>query len=399
MRIVVSGGGTAGHISPVLAVVGELQKLDKEIEILYIGSKDGLENKIIPQTGLKYVGISAGKFRRYHTATWLNIIDPTTLYKNTVDFFRFIRGYFEAKEIISEFDPDVVFAKGGYVSLPVGLAAHSLGYPLVIHESDSIMGLSNKILAKRADKVGISYPPRSYPDIDKEKLIYTGNPVRSDIYDGSKERAMETFSLHSSLPILFVIGGSQGSLVINQIVSESLPKLLAKYQIIHVSGERDYDWLGFQAGKLDAALAANYHLYNFLSGDLKDALAVADLVISRAGNNVIAELAALSKAAILIPLASSANGHQVSNAKILSRMGAAMLVLQDSLTARILERKIDYLFENPEERAGLANKLSKLSSPEAAGAVADIIIDLGTTFAAETKQEEESPEEPSKETE
>jgi len=373
----------------VLAVVGELQKLDSGIELLYIGSKEGLESKIIPQTGMKYVGISAGKFRRYHTATWLNIIDPTTLYKNLLDFFRFVRGYFEAKEIISEFDPDVVFAKGGYVSLPTGLAAHSLGYPLVVHESDSVMGLANRILAKRADKVCISYPPKSYPDVEKEKLVYTGNPVRSDIYDGDKERAKGEFNLSGELPVLLVIGGSQGSLVINQIVSESLAKLLTKYQIIHISGERDYDWLGFRASKLDPELGGRYHLYNFLSGDLKDALLVADLVISRAGNNVISELAALSKASILIPLASSANNHQVSNAKILSRMGATMLILQDSLSPTVLERKIDYLFDNPEERAGLAAKLTKLASPEAAGAVADIVYDLGKTFDEETKAEGE----------
>lgn len=357
-----------------------------------------MENNIIPQTGLKYVGISAGKFRRYHSSNWLNIIDPTTLYKNALDFFRFIRGYFEAKEIISEFDPDVVFAKGGYVSLPVGLAARSLGYPLVIHESDSVMGLSNRILAKRADKVCVSYPLKSYPDVEKNKLVYTGNPVRQDIYDGNKERAISEFNLDDKLPVLLVIGGSQGSLVINQIISQSLVNLLKKYQIIHVSGERDYDWLGFQANKLDSELTKNYHLYNFLSGNLKDALAAADLVISRAGNNVIAELAALSKAAILIPLASSANGHQVSNAKILSRMGAVMLVLQDSLSARSLERKIDYLFDNPEERNGLANKLSKFSSPEAAGGVADIVYSLGKSFAEETKTEEEDPEQASEET-
>lgn len=359
-----------------------------------------MESNIIPQTGLRYAGISVGKFRRYHKSTLMNVLDPTTLYKNTVDFFKFIRGYFEAKEIISEFDPDVVFSKGGYVSLPVGLAAHSLGYPLVIHESDSVMGLSNKILAKRADKVCISYPPKSYPDIEKEKLAYTGNPVRSDIYDGSKERAMTEFNLHDKLPVLMVVGGSQGALAINQVVSESLPKLLSKYQIIHVSGERDYDWLGFQASKLAPELATNYHLHNFLSGNLKDALAVADLVISRAGNNVIAEFAALSKPAILVPLSSSANGHQVSNAKILSRMGAAMLILQDALTPRVLERKIDYLFENPEELKGLSKKIAKLSSPEAAGMVADIVVAEGKLFEQETKTDEEgSPGAETEETE
>ncbi len=308
---------------------------------------------------------------------------------NIADLFRFVRGYFEAKEIIAEFDPDAVFCKGGFVSLPVGLAAHALGYPLVVHESDSIMGLSNRLLAKRADKVCISYPPKTFSDIDKEKLVYTGNPVRSDIYDGNADRARTNFKLSDKLPVLMVIGGSQGALIINQVISEALPKLLSKYQILHISGERDYDWLGFQATKLAPELSVNYHLHNFLSGDLKDAYAVADLVISRAGNNVIAELAALKKPVILVPISSSANGHQVSNAKILSRMGAAMLVLEENLSARVLERKIDYLFENKEELKGLADKLSKLSSPEAAGAVADIIYEQGQSFLEETKKAEE----------
>jgi UDP-N-acetylglucosamine--N-acetylmuramyl-(pentapeptide) pyrophosphoryl-undecaprenol N-acetylglucosamine transferase len=181
-------------------------------------------------------------------------------------------------------------------------------------------------------------------------------------------------------------------LVINQTIAESLKTLLPKYQILHVSGERDYDWLGFQASKLPEELASNYHLRNFLSGDLKDAYAVADLVISRAGNNVIAELAALSKPTILIPIEASANGHQVSNAKILSRMGAAILVLEENLSPRVLERKIGYLFENPEEMKGLADKISKLSSPEAAGAVADIIFEQAKNFIDETDAEEGSVE-------
>lgn len=393
MRIIVSGGGTGGHISPVLAVVTELTKLDKSVEILYVGSLDGQESKIIPQTGIKYVGIESGKFRRYHDNTFLNIIDPTTLFSNIGDMFRFVRGYFQAREIISEYDPDVVFAKGGYVSLPVGLAARSLHYPLVIHESDSIMGLANRLLAKRADKICVSYPVKSYPDIDREKLVYSGNPVREDIYGGKKENAVKELKLNPDLPTIMVIGGSQGSLVINQIVSESLKDLLTKYQIIHVSGERDYDWLGFQAGKLDPDLGKRYFLFNFLSGNLKDAYAASDLVVSRAGNNVIAELAALRRPTILIPLSTSANSHQLSNAKILSRMGAAMLLLQDNLSAKVLQRKIDYLFENPEEMRGMSEKISTLSTPDAAKVVAGEIYKLGFEFAKQSNEEEGDEEE------
>lgn len=372
----------------MLAVVTELQKLDKSVEILYIGSVDGPESKIIPQTGLKYVGISAGKFRRYHQKAILNVLDPSTLFSNVGDFFNFIRGYFQAKDIISEFDPDVVFTKGGYVSLPVGMAAHSLRYPLVIHESDSIMGMSNKILAKRADKVCVSYPVKSYPDINREKLVYSGNPVREDIYGGKKEMAIKALGLDASLPTVMVIGGSQGSTAINQVVSEALTELLTKYQIIHVSGERDYDWLGFQASKLDSELRKKYFLFNFLSGDLKHAYAASDLVISRAGNNVIAELAALKRPTILVPLSTSANSHQLSNAKILSRMGAALLLLQENMNPKILVRKINYLFENPEEMKAMAEKISTLSTPDAAKIVSEEVFGLGFEFARITSESE-----------
>lgn len=377
----------------MLAVVTELTKLDKSVEILYVGSTEGQESKIIPQTGIKYASIAAGKFRRYHSSTFLNIIDPTTMFANIADLFRFVRGYFQAREIISEYDPDVVFAKGGYVSLPVGLAAKSLHYPLVIHESDSIMGMSNKLLAKRADKVCVSYPIKSYTDLDREKLVYSGNPVRADIYGGKKEAAVKELGLDPSLPTIMVIGGSQGSLIINQVVSESLKDLLVKYQIIHVSGERDYDWLGFQAGKLDEELRKRYFLFNFLSGNLKDAYAASDLVISRAGNNVIAELAALRRPMILIPLSSSANSHQLSNAKIVSRMGAAMLLLQDNLTAKNLVRKVDYLFDNPDEMEAMSEKVATLATPDAAKLVATEIYRQGFEFAKNTTEPEEGNEE------
>ncbi len=376
-----------------MAVVTELQKLDSSVELLYIGSLEGQESKIIPQTGIKYVGIHTGKFRRYHENNILNIIDPTTLFKNISDLWRFVRGYFQAKEIIAEYDPDVVFAKGGYVSLPVGLATRSLGYPLVIHESDSVMGLANRLLAKRADKICISYPAKAYPELPKDKLVYSGNPVRDDIFGGSKENAIREFGLEPNMPTIMVIGGSQGSLVINQVVSEALKDLLSKYQVIHVSGERDYDWLGFQASKLDENLKKRYFLFNYLSGNLKDAYQAADLVISRAGNNVIAELAAIGKPTMLIPLATSANSHQLSNAKILGRMGAAMLLLQESLSPKTLVRKIDYLFENPEEMKAMVVKISTLATPDAAKIVANEIREIGLEFANNTKEDERENEE------
>ena len=389
MRIIVSGGGTGGHISPVLAVISELQKLDPYVELLYIGSKEGLESRIIPQAGFDYRGISSGKFRRYHRSKVLNILDPTTVFKNARDFFHFIRGYFEAKKIIRNFDPDIVFTKGGYVSLPVGIAASGLKYPLVIHESDSVIGLSNKILSKRADVVCVSYPLTAYKDEKLDKLVYTGNPIREDIALGDKKKATQEFGLTTGKKTVLVIGGSQGSYIINQIISESLNELLKKYQIIHISGERDYDWLDFKSEKIDAKIKENYHLYSFLSGNLKDAFAVADLVISRAGNNVIAELAALSKPIILVPLATSANDHQLQNAQILSRLGGCILMLQEHLTAKKITRQIDLLFEDPAEMERMSKKLHTLVQEDAALRVAKEIISSGSEFKRNVEVEKQ----------
>ncbi|MEI7690663.1 MAG: undecaprenyldiphospho-muramoylpentapeptide beta-N-acetylglucosaminyltransferase [bacterium] len=385
MRIIVSGGGTGGHISPVLAVIKELQLRDSSIEILYIGSTDGLESKIIPQTGINFRSIPCGKFRRYHHNQILNFVDPTTIFKNVKDMFKYLAGIQEAKKIIKEYDPDVIFTKGGYVSLPVGKAAISLDYPLVIHESDSVLGMSNRMLAKHADKVCVAYPLNAYKENHFDNLVYTGNPIRDDIKEGSRDRAIKEFDLDKNVPVIMIIGGSQGSYIINKLIADSWPKLLSKYQVIHVSGERDYDWLLYKSQKIDSTVKKNYHLYNFLSGDLKDAYSASDLVISRAGNNVIAELAALSKPTILIPLSTSANNHQIVNAQILSQAGAALLMFQEHLTPTKLIRQLELLFENKEELEALANHISSFAKNDAAKLVAEEI----SKVANDSRKEDE----------
>lgn len=286
----------------------------------------------------------------------------------------------EAKKIIQDFDPDAVFTKGGYVSLPVGKAAISLRYPLVIHESDSIIGLSNKMLAKKADRVCVAYPLPAYKEENLDNLIYTGNPIREDIYTGNRDRGRKEFNLSDKQPVLLVTGGSQGAYIINMLVSDALEKLLENYQVIHVSGERDYDWLSYRTQKLEESLKDNYHLHNYLSENLRDALAVADLVISRAGNNFIAELAALAKPTILIPLSTSANDHQLTNAKILSQSGAALLMLQEHLTPKKLIRQIDLLFDRPEELKQMSEHIHEFAREEAAKLVASEIIKVAKEF-------------------
>jgi UDP-N-acetylglucosamine--N-acetylmuramyl-(pentapeptide) pyrophosphoryl-undecaprenol N-acetylglucosamine transferase len=274
------------------------------------------------------------------------------------------------------------------VSLPVGLAARLSGYPYVIHESDSIMGMSNKMLAKHAAKICVSYPEKNYKELDPEKLVYTGNPVREDIFEGKKQAALDKFLLHGNRPVIMIIGGSQGSHIINEMIAGSFKELLEKYELIHVSGERDYDWLSYEAQKLDDELKKYYHLYNFLSGNLADAYAASDLIISRAGNAVISEIAALGKPSILIPISFSANNHQLENARIISRSGGALLMLQEHLSSQKLLRQINLLFEEPKELENISEKIRQFAQKDAAKLVAEEILKEGEEYIEEGEDED-----------
>src|SRR3972149_8988016 len=177
MKVIVAGGGSGGHVTPLLAVISELKKKYQAVKIVFVGSKGGIENKLIPEDGIKTRTISSGKFRRYHRSRILNIIDPTTIFKNIVDLKRFIFGIFDSLKLLKEEDADVIFLKGGYVSLPLGIACRIKGYPYFIHESDVITGLTNKILFKKAKQIFVSYREENFPGINKEKLVYSGNPI------------------------------------------------------------------------------------------------------------------------------------------------------------------------------------------------------------------------------
>lgn len=355
-----------------MAVASELKKKYQKVSIVFVGSKGGIESKLIPEEGIKIRTISSGKFRRYHKSKILNLIDPTTIFKNTVDFKRFVFGIFDSLKLLKEEDADAVFLKGGYVSLPLGIACRIKGYPYFIHESDVIPGLANKMLFKKARKIFVSYPPENFPDIDREKIVYSGNPVREDVLKGDTERAYEIFELKKSLKTILVLGGSQGARKINEIFSEKLNSYLEKYQVIHISGDWDYDWLEFKSQKLPNK--DRYKLAGFLTGDLKDAYRIADIVITRAGNNVLTEIAALKKPALVIPLESSANDHQLANAKAYSREGAAYVMLQSHLTPEKLFSQVDRLLEDPEELSFMREKIHKFYKPDAADVIASSLV-------------------------
>lgn len=375
MRIIVSGGGTAGHVTPTLAVIEALEEKVEDLELMYIGSKEGIESVIIPKVGICFESISTGKIRRYHSNLLLNILDPTTIFKNIRDIFRLGLGIFEASKKLKRFSPEAIFLKGGYVSVPVGIAAKLLKIPFVLHESDIVPGLANKILSKYASKVCISFPEEYLKEyFSKEKMVYTGNPIRNEVLKGDRTRGLEKFKLKEKVPVILVIGGSQGALKINKLIEGCLEDFLHKYQLIHITGEYSYDWIDFRAKNLAKDLKENYRYFDFLSSDLKDAYAVSDIIITRAGCNVLTEIAALKKPSILIPLTGSAQNHQFKNALLFSRDGAAYVMDEQATTSRELLRQVEYVLENKGELEMMSKKAGNFYKANSASEIAEEVL-------------------------
>ena len=315
-KIVLTGGGTAGHVTPNIALMPALKEAG--YEITYIGSKKGMEKGLIEATGTKYYGISSGKLRRYFD--WKNFSDP----------FRVMNGFFEAKRILRKIKPDVIFSKGGFVSVPVVLAAKALHIPAVIHESDMTPGLANRIALRGATTVCCNLP-ETVEKLQGHRAIWTGTPIRQELFSGDANRGLSFcgFDSANDKPVLLIIGGSQGSVFINNAVRGSLDELLKDFRIIHLCGK----------GNLDESLKnrEGYAQYEFISKELPDLFAAADIIISRAGANAIFELLALKKPNILIPLGLNASrGDQILNARSFEKQGFSKVLEEESVTAELL---------------------------------------------------------------
>lgn len=373
-----------------MAVISSLQKVNKDLKVTYIGSRFGIESTLIPKMGIKYFGISAGKFRRYHRSAILNLLDPTTIYKNIKDLFAFIKGIGEARKILLHEKPDVVFAKGGFVSFPVGIAARLTKIPLVIHESDLVMGLANKRMATFANKVCVSFPERNFKEIPKEKLVYTGNPVREDILGGRGRLLLDEIGFDRKRKTILVLGGSQGSQFLNETIYKIGEELAREYQVIWIAGERDADWLSHLIKKeIKKEFQKYLKVYGFITTEIADVYDASDLVISRSGSNVLFELAALGKPAILIPHDVSPGGHQYQNARAFSRTGAAFIVRQETLEPKKILKDIRLLLENENQLNDMSEKMKAWSMPDAAGKVAQIIYEEGVRHIEQTRKLEE----------
>lgn len=349
-KIVLTGGGTAGHVTPNMALIPRLREL--EYDIVYMGSYDGIEKKLIEDFDIPYYGIATGKFRRY--------FDP----KNFSDPFRVIKGMREARKYMKEIKPDVLFSKGGFVSVPVVRAAASLGIPCIIHESDMSPGLANKLCIPVAKKVCCNFP-ETFSQLPPAKAVLTGSPIRKELATGNKEVAYKLCGFDSSKPVIMVVGGSLGSAAINQAVRDVLPELLKDFQVVHLCGKEKVDNL--------LLTTQGYKQFEYVKSEMKDIFAMADIVISRAGANAISEILALKKPNILIPLpASSSRGDQLQNAKSYESQGFSIVIDEDDLTNKLLLEKIQELYFN---RFTYIDAMKKSSQRDAIGTIIGLIED------------------------
>lgn len=352
-RIILTGGGTAGHVTPNMALVPTL--IDEGYDISYIGSYNGMEKKLIEDIGIPYYGISSGKLRRYFDI------------KNFSDPFRVIKGFFEAKTLLKKLKPDVVFSKGGFVTVPVVMAAKKLHIPVIIHESDMTPGLANKLSIPSASKVCCNFP-ETIKHLPEGKAVLTGSPIREELFQGDRREGLRLCEFTEDKPVLLIIGGSLGSVAINNAIRNNLDALLEKYQIIHLCGRNNLDQRLLEK--------KGYQQFEYVKKELKHYFACADVVVSRAGANAICELLALRKPNILIPLGLDASrGDQILNAKSFEKQGYSYVIQEKDVTGDTLLNAVNTVFDHRQDYIQAMNQ-SKLANP------IETIVDLANKLAA-----------------
>ena len=347
-KIILTGGGTAGHVTPNLALIPALKKRDYEIR--YIGSYQGIEKRLAENAGIPYDGISSGKLRRYFDL------------KNFSDPFRVLKGYGEACRLLKKYQPDVIFSKGGFVSVPVVLAAKRYRIPTILHESDMTPGLANRLCIPSAAKICCNFP-ETLQHLPEDKAVLTGSPIREELLQGDRLAGLQYTHLSAAKPILLVIGGSLGAVAVNQMIRSLLPRLLSSFQIIHICGK----------GHLDESLIGRpgYVQYEYVDAPLKHLFAAADLAVSRAGANSICELLALRKPNVLIPLSAAASrGDQLLNAASFEKQGFSTVLKEEDMNQDTL---FDAIQDTYEPRADFISRMKQSSLGNAVETIADLI--------------------------
>lgn len=346
IKILVTGGGTGGHVIPLMSIVDELKKYNTQI--LYVGSGNKIEKQEANKHHISYKSIMVGKYRRYFD------------WQNFIDFFKFLIGIFQSFFIVLCYNPDRVFSKGGYVGLPIIYAAWLLRKKIFIHETDAKLGLANKLSLNKCQKIFVSFSPKFYPEISADKIVYSGSPLKEDFHNLKKNNYF-----NNKLKTILITGGSQGSCFLNQTIAQIIPELIKKYNIIHIAGEKDYQ-------RLKKNNWENYKVYNYTS-EFANFLYNSDLVISRSGGTIF-EIAFCKKPAILIPLPGSANNHQERNAQILHQSNAALVLKQAKITPDSLLEIISRLVEDKILLKELGLKIGDFFQENASKTIAQYLI-------------------------
>ena len=368
MKVVFTGGGTAGHIFPIIAIIREIRKNDPsgDFQFFYIGPEDKFAKKIFSEEGIEVKTILAGKIRRYFS------------FQNVIDLlFKVPLGFFQAFYHIFVISPDLIFSKGGYGSIPAVISGWMLLVPIFIHESDVFPGLANRIASRFALEIFTAFPVEKTAYFPAKKMISVGNPLREIILSGPKENPKEILKLTGKKPIIFFIGGSQGAQRINDELLSDLSDFLKNFEIIHQTGRKNFEQVKKEAEVvIDKGLEKYYHPYPFLSEiEMAAALRAADLIISRAGAGIIFEIAAIGKPSILVPLKNSAQDHQVKNAYVFAENGAVMVMEEENFRAHFLLEVIRQLFSRPKKLKKMAKKAEEFSRPQAARIIAQYIVE------------------------
>ena len=359
VRVIISGGGTGGHIFPAIAIANEIRRRREDAEILFVGAEKRMEMEKVPAAGYRIVGLNVVGLNRRQW--WKNLSLP----------FRLFASLRQTKRLLKEFDPDVVVGVGGYASAPTLYSAQKLHYPTLIQEQNSIPGLTNRFLARRADKICVGYDEmeRFFP---KEKIIWTGNPIRQDISDirSKREEAFAFYNLDPSMPVVLVMGGSLGALSINVGMQNSLDSLLEKgFRVIWQTGKYYYrSMLPSAEGKKHLVLLDFMHRVDL-------AYAAADIIVSRAGAISISELCVVGKPVILVPSPNVAEDHQTRNAQSLSSRNAAVL-LSDESVCHDLGKTVEELYADTRRRELLSRNISRMGTTAAARDIGEEVLKL-----------------------
>lgn len=368
MKILFTGGGTGGHIYPIVAIIRELRKkYGASIQLSYMGPKDNFCTVVLAREHIKARHIISGKIRRY--------MDPFSLLQNAIDaVIKVPLGVLQSFFYLFFASPDMVFSKGGYGSFPVVVSARLLGIPVFLQESDMIPGMAIKKTSKYATGIFVSFPKTE--NLPARKMIVTGNPIRLEMMAGSKSEAVRELGIKGGRPIILVVGGSQGAQRINDKILDAMPDLLKAYEIIHLTGPKNIDQV-IKESKITVGAGdlEYYHPVGYADEKaLADIYAAADLIISRAGSGSIFEIAAVKKPSILIPLPESAQNHQVRNAYAYAQTGAALVMEENNFTSHLFLEKIHDLLNSPDILAAMAEAASQFARPNAGQMIADYIV-------------------------